>query len=103
MHFWLGERPLVLASKSEARRASLLAAGIPVEVRPADLDERAIESEAGIRDAGEIAVLLARAKAHAVAQELRGRLVLGADQTLALGEKVISKPADRTAAAAQLA
>ena len=46
--------------------------------------------------------MLARAKARAVAARLPGRLVLGADQTLALGERRFSKPADRAAAREQL-
>jgi septum formation protein len=44
MPLWLAARPLVLASKSAARRALLEAAGIPVEIAPADIDERAVES-----------------------------------------------------------
>ena len=61
-------------------------------------------SSKGVRRAiaGEIAALLAREKALAVAAQLPGRLVLGADQTLALGERRFSKPADRAAAREQL-
>jgi septum formation protein len=102
MPLWLADRPLVLASKSEIRRALLADAGIPVEVSPADVDERGIEECAATRDAGEIALVLARAKAHAIAARLPGRLVLGADQTLALGERRFSKPSDRAAARDQL-
>lgn len=102
MPLWLADRPLVLASKSEIRRAVLIDAGIPVEVSPADIDERGIEQRAASRDAGEIALVLARAKAQAVAARLPGRLVLGADQTLALGERRFSKPSDRAAARDQL-
>ena len=46
--------------------------------------------------------MLARAKANAVAHSVPGRLVLGADQTLARGNHRFSKPADRAAAADQL-
>ena len=102
MPLWLADRPLVLASKSEIRRALLADAGIPVDVSPADIDERGIEQRAATRDAGDIALVLARAKAQAVAARLPGRLVLGADQTLALGERRFSKPADRAAARGQL-
>jgi septum formation protein len=45
---------------------------------------------------------LARAKADVVAASLPGRLVLGADQTLARGAKRFGKPADRAEAADQL-
>jgi septum formation protein len=50
-----------------------------------------------------VAALLAREKAKAVAAQRPGRMVLGADQTLALGERRFSKAADRDAARAQLA
>jgi septum formation protein len=102
MPLWLADWPLVLASKSEIRRALLADAGIPVEVSPADVDERGIEERAATRDAGDIALVLARAKAQAIAARLPGRLVLGADQTLALGERRFSKPSDRAAARDQL-
>jgi septum formation protein len=45
---------------------------------------------------------LARAKAETVAASLPGRVVLGADQTLALGSQRFGKPADRAEAAKQL-
>jgi septum formation protein len=102
MGLWRAEEPLVLASRSESRRAVLAAAAIPVEVLPADIDERAIEAGAGMTSPGEIALLLARAKACAVAGKRPGRLVLGADQTLALGERLFAKPADLAGARDQL-
>ena len=80
------------------RRAVLEAAGIPVEVVPADIDERALEREASNSAPGEIAMFLARQKALAVASRLPGRIVLGADQTLALGTWRFSKPTDMAAA-----
>jgi septum formation protein len=97
----------VLASKSAIRHAILRDAGIPVEIVPADIDERAIEYAAERRDAGEVAALLAREKARAIAIRLPGRLVLGADQTLALGEGALgerrfSKPIGRAGAREQL-
>lgn len=102
MALWLADQPLVLASKSAVRHALLQDAGLPVEIVPADIDERAIEQRAGTRDPGEVAALLAREKARAIADRLPGRLVLGADQTLALGERRFSKPTDRAAAREQL-
>jgi septum formation protein len=79
----------------------LEAAGIPVAVRPADIDERAVEQGAG-GDAKAVAALLAREKARAVAAQLPDRLIVGADQTLALGDRRFSKPADRADARIQL-
>ncbi len=101
---WLADRPLLLASKSQARRSLLAASGIPFEAMGAGIDERVIE--APLRRSGEnggvIARHLARQKALAVSEEFRDRLVLGADQTLSLGNGIMTKPLDRTGARAQL-
>jgi septum formation protein len=102
MDLWRASAPLVLASSSAVRRAMIEATGIPVEVRPAGIDERALEQGAASTRPEEIALLLAKAKAIAVAAELPRRLVVGADQTLALGARRFTKPADRAAARAQL-
>jgi nucleoside triphosphate pyrophosphatase len=40
MPLWLAGEPLVLASQSAIRHAILRDAGLPVEVHPADIDER---------------------------------------------------------------
>src|SRR4029077_18012717 len=102
MPLWLAERPLVLASKSAIRGAILRAAGLPVEVCPADIDERAIEQGSAAHNPGAVAALLAREKARTIAVQLPGRVVIGADQTLALGERRFSKPVDRATAGEQL-
>jgi nucleoside triphosphate pyrophosphatase len=102
MPLWLAPQPLVLASKSDVRGKILAAAGLRFEIRPAPVDERAAEAQANDLDAAAVARLLARAKAQAIAATLPGRLVLGADQTLARGNKRFAKPADREGAAAQL-
>jgi septum formation protein len=101
MSLWLSPTPLVLASQSKVRRALIEAAGIPVEARPADLDERAIEQ--GVRGGpGDVALELARAKAATVAAMSGPGIVVGCDQTLALGKRRFSKPKDRDAARDQL-
>ena len=102
MPLWLARQPLVLASKSDVRGKILAAAGLRFEIRPAQIDERAVEMQAGQPDAAAAAKVLARAKAQAVSATRPGQLVLGADQTLALSGERFSKPADRTAAAEQL-
>jgi septum formation protein len=102
MELWRGGEPMVLASRSEIRRNLLLGAGVPVEVVPADIDERDIEARAGVHDPRTVATELARAKAAALAPRYPDRLILGADQTLALGERMFSKPASMEAARAQL-
>jgi septum formation protein len=102
MALWTASKPLILASKSEVRRKILAGAGIPVEARPAPIDERAVEARSHVHDAPQVARVLAGAKAHTVAAQMPGRMVLGADQTLTLDDKRFSKPADRDGARAQL-
>ena len=102
MSLWLAAEPLVLASKSVARRAMIEAAGIPLEVAPADIDERAVEARASAGSAGDAAALLAREKARVAAGRVKGRFVVGADQTLALGKTRFTKPVDRDTAREQL-
>ena len=102
MGLWLAAIPLVLASASAVRRRLLEAAGIPVDVRPADLDERAVEASVPSNNPSAVAALLAREKALQVTATVPGRLVVGADQTLALGDRRFDKPGDRAAARAQL-
>jgi septum formation protein len=99
---WLAAQPLVLASQSKVRRAVLEAAGIPVEARPAHLDERAIEQQVASGKPGDVALTLAREKARTVAAMSEAALVVGCDQTLALGDRRFDKPTDRAAARAQL-
>ena len=101
MPLWLAAEPLVLASQSKVRRALLEAAGIPVEARPAHLDERAIEQQV-TGGPGDVALALAREKARTVAAMSDRAIVVGCDQTLALGGRRFSKPGDRAAAREQL-
>jgi septum formation protein len=102
MTVWRGTKPLVLASQSQARQALLANAGIAFEAIPAELDERAIQLASALSAPGEIAALLARDKALVVSAKHPDRYVIGADQTLILGERLFSKPAGRAQAAAQL-
>jgi septum formation protein len=102
MSIWLGKDPLMLASQSRARQLLLKNAGIEFEAVPADIDERAVQKNSGLSAPGEIAKCLAREKALWVSSRNPGRYVVGADQTLALGERLFNKPAGRAAAAEQL-
>jgi len=95
---------LLLASKSEARRHMLEAAGVAFETVEAELDEAAAKSglEAAGFDARGVAEELAQLKALSV-DAPPGALVLGADQTLELDDgTMLSKPASRDEAHAQL-
>jgi septum formation protein len=103
-HLWLLPRPLVLASKSQARRALLAAAGIPFEGIDADIDERRVEAPAREEGLGgeAIAALLAREKAMSIGADQPDRLVLGADQTLSIEGEFLTKPENRESAKRQL-
>ena len=102
MTLWRGKHPLILASQSRARQLLLANAGIEFEAVAADIDERAVQQSSGLSAAGEVAALLAREKALAVSKRQPGQYVVGADQTLALGTRLFSKPAGRPQAAEQL-
>jgi septum formation protein len=102
MPLWLSPDPLILASRSKVRQKLLAAAGIPIEVCPADLDERQLEALSPSQQSGAVATFLASEKALSVEVSSPGRLVLGADQLLALDGKRFSKPGDRATARAQL-
>ncbi len=102
MTLWRGQSPLVLASQSRARQALLATTGIDFEAVAAEIDERAVQQASGLAAPGDIAALLAREKALSVSVQNPGRFVVGADQTLALGTRLFSKPAGRAQAAEQL-
>jgi septum formation protein len=97
-------RRLVLASASPFRRRMLEAAGLSFEVAPADVDEAALKRD--LLGSGStpstIAAALAAAKAEAVSARLPDALVIGADQVLALGPDLFSKPVGTPAAREQL-
>ncbi len=101
-----GAVPLVLASASPARRATLRAAGIEPIVLVSDVDEDAVVAEAtdryGALAPEDIALLLARAKCEAVAKanDVSG-VVLGCDSVLELDGEVHGKPADAAEAVAR--
>jgi septum formation protein len=93
---------LVLASASPARRRTLAAAGIDVDVLVSGVDESTVDSSR----ADTLCATLARMKAEAVASRLRrqgtggttgGRdndaaLVLGCDSVLAFDGQILGKP-----------
>ena len=102
MTIWRDTKPLILASQSLARQVLLANAGIAFEAIPAKIDERAVELASGLSSPREIAAVLAREKAVSVSLRYPGQFVVGADQTLTLGERLFSKPAGRAQAASQL-
>lgn len=85
-------RRLVLASQSPARLGLLRQAGLTPDVVVSGVDEDAITADTP----GELARVLAEAKADAVARrdEAAGALVVGCDSVLDLDGRALGKPAD---------
>jgi septum formation protein len=102
MTLWRGRDPLILASQSRARQMLLANAGLRCEAVPAEIDERGAQQASGLLAPGEIAALLAREKALWVSSRHPRGYVIGADQTLALEQRLFSKPAGPAQAAEQL-
>jgi len=96
--------PMILASRSPARAAMLRAAGVEIEVAPASVDEAAVKAALRAEGASgrDVADALAELKARRAGSRAPGRLALGADQVLVLGDTVLDKPADLAEAAQQL-
>jgi septum formation protein len=102
---WRGAGPLVLASRSESRRALLSAAGLDAESIAPEVDERALEdlylAEGGAIE--DVAVELARTKALAVSARRPDAYCIGADQTLTLAGRIFHKSRDLAQGAETLA
>ena len=92
----------MLASQSRARQTLLANAGIEFIAVPAEIDERAVQQASSLSAPGDIAALLAREKALSVSMRRPNNFVIGADQTLALGTRLFTKPDSRAQAAEQL-
>ncbi|MFC8697413.1 nucleoside triphosphate pyrophosphatase [Streptomyces parvus] len=93
------QRRLVLASASPARLSLLRQAGFAPEVIVSGVDEDALSAPTP----AELALVLARAKAAAVAErpEAAGALVIGCDSVLELDGEALGKPADAEEATAR--
>jgi septum formation protein len=94
----MAEKPrLVLASASAARRDMLNSAGLTFDIVPAEIDEDGIcasmVSESACVEASDIAAVLAAEKAASVSRRCPGAVVVGSDQVLALGARILSKAA----------
>ncbi|GLB68661.1 Maf family protein [Arthrobacter mangrovi] len=88
------ELHLILASASPARTKLLTDAGIAHSVLVSDVDEDAVTARYGVTDPADTALLLARAKAEAVASlpDAEGALVLGCDSVFELDGEPYGKP-----------
>jgi septum formation protein len=100
-----GRPPLILASESKSRARILEAAGLAFIAEPPGLDEatmrQAVSGETLLAP-HDVAEVLARAKAEAVSDLARQAYVIGADQVLALGDTILTKPDSMEAARRQL-
>lgn len=87
---------LILASNSASRKALMTGAGLDFTTQAAEIDERAIEAEQTIRGATppEVAVALANAKAVDVSRRNADAYIIGSDQVLSLGRRLLHKPRD---------
>ncbi|WP_395650222.1 Maf family protein [Brevundimonas sp.] len=86
---------LVLASASPRRIELLALIGItPDRIDPADIDETPGRDETPSR----LAARLARSKAEVVAARSPGAVVLAADTVVAVGRRLLEKPADEAEA-----
>jgi len=92
---------VVLASASPVRAALLRAAGIPIAVDAAAIDEAEVKTSLRAAPAA-IAETLAELKAQRVARGHPGSLVIGADQVLECDGILFDKPCDLAAARSQL-
>lgn len=88
------KQELILASSSASRQMLMRNAGLTFSAIPADIDERALDEKLEKEGASpeEVALELAKAKALAVGALYPDALVLGCDQTMALGARVYHKP-----------
>lgn len=94
----LSPRALILGSTSPYRRALLQRLRLDFTVAAPDVDETALPGEAP-RD---LALRLALAKAHAVAAQNPGAVVIGSDQVADLAGQPLGKPGTHERATAQL-
>lgn len=91
-------RPLVLGSTSRYRRELLSRLNIPFSIDSPEVDETPLPGEAP----RELALRLALAKAHAVAQRHPQALVIGSDQVADLQGEPLGKPGTHERATTQL-
>ncbi len=97
--FALPNKPLVLASSSPRRAELLKKIGLEFRVHPSDVAEDDLLNLAPRA----MVQALAERKATAVAQAYESALVIGADTTVVLAEKILGKPETPAAAREMLA
>lgn len=83
------DRVLILASTSPRRRELLASLSIPFRVIPPEIEEDDLEGESPT----DSALRLARAKAQAVAPQVKQGLILGVDTVVTIDGDILGKPA----------
>jgi septum formation protein len=86
---------IVLASESAFRKRAMDMLGVAYEVRPSNVDEKAIRE----RDPGELTRKLAEAKAWKIVGECPDAIVLSGDAVAAKDGRIFEKPRDLEEAA----
>lgn len=96
--------PLILASGSAIRATLLRNAGLDFETVVPRVDEETIKDSLMAEQASprDIADTLAEMKAQRVAAKHPDAMVIGCDQVLAVGQEILSKPANPETALSQL-
>ncbi len=92
---------IVLASSSPIRRSMLEAAGVPLLIDPAQVDEDSIKQDHDGDDRA-LAAALAEAKALETASRLSEKWVIGGDSLVSVEGRRFDKPRDRADAEAHL-
>jgi len=86
---------LVLASESPFRRRAMDMLGLPYEVRPSRIDEKAIRDN----DPARLTQKLAEAKAHRIASQCPNAVIVSGDAVAAKSGRIFEKPRDKQEAA----
>ena len=94
----IGRMDIVLASASPRRRELMARVTPEFRIFPVDVDEAAIPEKDPLKFAVGAAVL----KARAAADSFPDAIVIGADTVVALGMRILGKPADRETAGSML-
>lgn len=103
MPHFISQKPLILASGSQARQNLLHALGLHFTVCPSDCDEESYKQQHDKSQPWSIlANTLAQAKALLVSQRFPDVFVIGADQLCVFGDICLDKPGDHETAVEHL-
>src|SRR5512137_1107676 len=94
----IGRMDIVLASASPRRRELMARIAPEFQVYPTDVDESTVTA----KDPLEFAITAATLKARTAAERFPEAVVIGADTVVALGLRILGKPADKEDARAML-